>query len=135
MTAQFKPGDRVLVEAVVRDAGPLGVALDVDVVDRAVGRLMSPCASVHPLPTPAAHLRAAADVLVATGWSDAAGHIPARLRERADEIEAASAPKPEPTLREAVEHFLRRRDANVSVDGGLEDLLAIRAAIAREPQS
>lgn len=128
---QFRPGDRVLVEAEVRKAHPgVGIAVAVAGIGGAVCVSMAPFAAIHPLPTPAQKLRDAAEVLEKNGWHDAPGYILRRIREKADELEAAAAPKP-PSLREAVRaYFALGSVSQEKYEAAKRDVLA---ALAAEP--
>lgn len=107
MTAQFKPGDRVLVEAVVESAND--EVSWVDIAGHAVACL--PISAIRHLPTDAQKLRDAAEVCRQTrefrydDWGRICpSYIAVRLEDIAKHLEAATAPKP-PTLREAAERL------------------------------
>lgn len=122
---QFRPGDRVMVEAQVRKPHrDDGIAVAVTGVDDAVVIAMAPHAAVRPFPTDAQHIRDAIDVLARRcGWRNEPGYILSRLSAMAEALEASSAPKP-PTLREAAKAYVARMDA--------DNLCALMAALARE---
>jgi len=97
--AKFRPGDRVLVEAVVESVTKDGGAYLLPGASRNLFYLDQD--NLHPLPTPAQKLRDAAEVLVAMGWENKPGYVPRRLLDMASHLEAAAAPRP--TLRDLVE--------------------------------
>lgn len=127
MTQQFKPGDRVLREVVIdRDPGGENVLVQSPSVNGGWLAWVKR-GSLIPLPTPASHLRAAADIV----WWRGFPRLAEALRSHASRIEAARAPKP--TLREAAVALLARWPSDQHDGSPLKDEAdALREALARE---
>lgn len=149
---QFKPGDRALVEAEIEGHPHVDGCIPVWFQSGHEQHLRIYVIPhlINPLPTDAAKLRAAADVLRATPWfvtdegKTADTSLAAAILDvTADRLEAAAAPKP--TLREVAERaaeqfeFYERQhrakgteDATAKAEVNKVWAADIRAALARE---